>query len=258
MKELSIVIITWNSQQYISACMDALIQSVSAFNYQLFIVDNGSTDETLSILNNYLSYNSVLIKNKKNKGVAHARNQALQLVTTDKVLLLDIDTVVNEQAINELVAYIDTNTEVGICAPKLLSIDDEVQLSCRKFPSFRYKFYNLLASKNIFLKRNQSQFYIEQMKGNAPFEVEYVIGACQLIRKAALNQVGLLDEHIFYGPEDADLCLRMWNARWKVVYLPSVSIIHHYQQITRKKVFSVLTWKHAKALAYYFWKHKRF
>jgi len=257
MKDLSIVLITWNSQQYITACMDALIRSVSSFNYQLFIVDNGSVDETLNILNNYLSHNTVLIKNKKNKGVAHARNQALRLVTTDKVLLLDIDTEVNEQAINELVTYMDTNARVGICAPKLLSLEGNAQLSCRRFPSLRYKFYNLLASKNIFVKGNQSQYYIQQMHGETPFEVEYVIGACQLIRKAALDEVGLLDEHIFYGPEDADLCLRMWNAQWTVVYLPSIHIVHHYQQITTKKCFSTLTWKHTQALIYYFWKHKR-
>lgn len=257
MKDLSIVLITWNSQQYITGCMDALLPSVSAFNYQLFIVDNGSTDETLNILNNYISFNTVLIKNKKNKGVAYARNQALRLVTTDKVLLLDIDTVVNKQAVIELVAYMNANARVGICAPKLLSIEGNAQLSCRKYPSLRYKCYNLLTSKNIFVKRNQSQFYMEKMKGDVPFEVEYVIGACQLIRKAALDEVGLLDEHIFYGPEDADLCLRMWNARWTVVYLPAIHIIHHYQQITRKNIFSALTWKHAQALVYYFWKHKR-
>lgn len=68
--------------------------------------------------------------------------------------------------------------------------------------------------------------------------MEYVIGACQMIRREAFKEVGLLDEHIFYGPEDADFCIRLHEKGWKIYFLPYVSIIHEYQQISRKKFFS--------------------
>jgi GT2 family glycosyltransferase len=86
-------------------------------------------------------------------------------------------------------------------------------------------------------------------------EVDYVIGACQLIRKAALDEVGLLDERIFYGPEDVDLCLRMQHAGWRVEYVPEAVVMHLERRVTRK-LLSTLTARHVYGLGYFFWKHR--
>lgn len=257
MEKLSIVILTWNSEADIKPCLDSLITSLEGIKYEIILVDNGSTDNTLEIIETYFLPHIQLISNQKNLGVSRARNQALHLVSGDAVLILDIDTIVNKEALSSLIQCMENDPKVGLCACKLRSLSGEVQLSCRKLPTLRYKIFNILASKNIHVSDNQSQFYEQEMQGDTPFEVEYVIGACQLIRKSALNTVGLLDEHIFYGPEDADFCLRMKLAGWKVVYIPTVSIIHHYQQLTTKKMISVMSWKHTKALIYYFWKHRK-
>ena len=85
-------------------------------------------------------------------------------------------------------------------------------------------------------------------------EVDYVIGACQGIRRAAVTEVGLLDERIFYGPEDVDLCLRMHEAGWSVVYNPAAVVVHHERRLTRS-LFSALAWRHLWGVGYYFWKH---
>jgi GT2 family glycosyltransferase len=84
--------------------------------------------------------------------------------------------------------------------------------------------------------------------------VDYVIGACQVIRKAALMDVGLLDEHIFYGPEDVDFCLRLQQAGWRVIYNPEAVVEHRERRVTRS-FFSQLGYRHIQGLAYYFWKH---
>jgi hypothetical protein len=85
--------------------------------------------------------------------------------------------------------------------------------------------------------------------------VDYVIGACQLIRSEVIRRIGLLDERMFYGPEDVDYCLRVWRAGWEVFYLPSAVVVHHEQRITRRRP-GVLTLRHGMAIAYYFWKHR--
>lgn len=105
---------------------------------------------------------------------------------------------------------------------------------------------------------NEGQFYHAAMAGDNAFEVEYVIGACQLIRREVISDVGYLDDNIFYGPEDADYCLRARLAGWKIVYLPYVSFMHDYQQMTNKRLFSKMSFIHLKSLIYFFIKHKRF
>ena len=88
-------------------------------------------------------------------------------------------------------------------------------------------------------------------------DVGYVIGACQMIRRRALEEVGMYDPKIFYGPEDVDLCLRMWKGGWRTTYNGRAVIVHHEQRITRdvRKLGSGMLWNHAKMLAYYFSKH---
>jgi GT2 family glycosyltransferase len=258
MKKLSVILLTWNSEAHISACLDSLLIAIKDVNHEIIIVDNGSSDNSLAILDEYQSHAIQVIHNIKNSGVAKARNQALKLITGDYVLILDIDTVVNKVALDEMIDFMMKNDDAGLCSCKLISDTGEVQLSCRKLPTVRYKVMNLMESRNIKIKANQSQYYLSEMEGNQPFEVDYVIGACQLIRKPAMDKVGFLDERIFFGPEDADFCLRLKLAGWKIMYLPHVSIIHHYQQVSRRNLFSKITWKHLNALIYFFWKHKRF
>ena len=254
--ELSVVLLAWNAEKYIAPCLNSLLDSIENVDYEVIIVDNHSTDQTVSLLEKYQSERISIIKNSENKGVATARNQALRLAKGEFIWILDIDTVVNQEAFEQLLQTIKQNSQIGVVACKLVASDGNIQMSCRKFPSIRYKLYNVLEERGIMIKSNQSQFYKRQINGSTPFEVDYVIGACQLIRKTALDEVGFLDENIFYGPEDADFCKRMKLKNWKIVYLPNVSIIHHYQQIGRKKLFSKMSFLHLKGLIYYFWKWK--
>lgn len=87
-------------------------------------------------------------------------------------------------------------------------------------------------------------------------EVDYVIGACQFIRRETMDQVGLLDERIFYGPEDVDYCLRTHRQGWKVFYFPLTSIVHFEQRMTKKKLFTKITWRHLKGIIYLFIKYR--
>ena len=262
---LSVVIITWNAQRDVKSCIDSVMEATAYRRTEIIVVDNGSTDETLSILQRY-GARIHLICLEKNRGVAVARNIGLKKASGRYVWILDVDTIVNREAADGMVDYLDSHPECGLCACRLQSIEGEVQDSCRRLPYPVHKIRNLIASKtagSVFWKsthekvkeKNEKQFYHKEMQSSQPFEVEYLIGACQLFRKIIVDEVGYLDENIFYGPEDADFCLRISRQGYKMMCLPAIHIIHHYNRISNKKICSPMTVSHIKGLFYFYCKH---
>jgi len=264
--QLSVIIITWNAERDVKQCLDSVIEATMSRRMEIIVVDNGSTDKTREILESYGEGINLLLL-KKNNGVAVARNIGMATAKGEYIWILDVDTIVNREAVDGMVEYLENHTECGICACRLQSENGDVQDSCRKLPYPKHKIRNLLSVKTgklVFAKKindkirkqNESQFYREEIRRREPFETEYVIGACQMFRKAILDEVGFLDEKIFYGPEDADFCLRVFQKGYKIVCLPVYFIIHHYNRITNKKIFSRMTYLHIKGLVYFYTKHK--
>jgi len=256
--ELSIILLTWNSKQYIENCINSIYNSIKpnikSNDFEIIVVDNGSTDDTLIILETHYPEIKV-IKNECNRGVAPARNQGLEFAKGEYILILDIDTIVYEGSIQKLIEFMNSNPRAGICGPRLVFSNGEIQNSCRRFPLLHSKVLRRVQTKWA-VKLLEKEYYISQMQSGNPFSVDYVIGACQLIRRSALDEAGLLDNNIFYGPEDVDLCLRMWLKGWKVFYIPEATIVHFEQRITKKKIFSHMMLKHIVSLLYFFIKHK--
>jgi len=196
------------------------------------------------------------ILNCSNQGVGPARNQGFTAARGEYVLSLDVDTRVTPGAIEELLQMMEFNSEVGLCGARLQGPNDERRYTCGKLPTLHSKLFRQLPfGLGEFLLRKQQ--LLDWDRADLRY-VSYVIGACQMIRRRALEQVGLYDPAIFYGPEDVDLCLRMWLVGWKVLYDGRAVIIHTEQRITKKwsKLFSRTTRAHIKGLAYYFWKHR--
>lgn len=266
--KLSIVVITWNSEEVIKPCLDSLLEVASSWEHEMIVIDNGSSDGTKALLRQY-EKKILLVENESNLGVAKARNQGLKLCRGEYVWLVDSDTVVSQQAADALVTHLDSHQKTGICGCKLVSVEGEVQDSCRKLPALHFKILNVLeavTSRFKYLRPltrwlaylNSQQFYHEQLYGDEAFEVGYLIGACQMFRRDVLDEVGFLDENIFYGPEDADFCRRIALRGWKVVYLPYVQMIHHYSRITAKRFFSRMSLLHLHGLMHYYIKHRSF
>jgi GT2 family glycosyltransferase len=286
--QLSVVIITWNSQQEVMPCLDSVLASIRHLAAEVIVVDNGSTDETRTSVQSYgqtqtssmyrasdempeiLQSHGIrinFIRLEKNYGVAYARNIGMKAAKGEFIWILDVDTVVNRGAIDGMINYLTNHPECGLCACRLQSENGNVQDSCRRLPLPEYKIRNILSEitgkttlwKRLhekIKKRNESQFYRIELSVNEPFEAEYVIGACQMFRRTMLDEVGYLDDRIFYGPEDADFCLRISRKGYKIVCLPSYHIVHHYNRISNKKVFSRISYCHLKGLIYFYFKHK--
>ena len=261
---LSVVIITYNALAFLKPCLESLREVLDSPDAELILVDNASSDGTVDYVKQHFPQIR-LIELDRNRGISYARNRGIEKAVGEYVLLLDSDTVANREAIDGMVTYMDANPRAGICGCRLLSIDNKIQDSFKKYPSIGYKANNLLIAAAGKLKmkglvqslekRNGRYTYGDPALITSPFSPTYLIGACQMIRRAMIAETGLLDERIFYGPEDADFCLRAAKAGWEVVYLPQFGITHHWQRSTGKKIFSTLTFKHIKALLYFYRKY---
>jgi N-acetylglucosaminyl-diphospho-decaprenol L-rhamnosyltransferase len=253
--KLSIIILTWNSLDLLKRCLQSIKNTTRLNDYETIIIDNGSTDGTREFLESGRG-NSLyrFILNDKNRGVGPARNQGIEFAEGEYILILDVDTIAVSDAINGLVAYLEQHPECGLVAPRLTDVNGNLQFTCRKFPIIWSKFLRrtpLEWTQNLLNKEEFRDWDHASVK-----TVDYVIGACQMIRRLVFEKVGKYDEKIFYGPEDIDICLRIWQAGWKVVYNPESVIIHDERRITKKRLFSKITWEHTKGLIYFFWKHK--
>jgi GT2 family glycosyltransferase len=234
-QKLSIVILTWNSLELLKRCLQSIRKNTSLLRYDITIVDNASSDGTVDYLRCVGGEYHVIL-NDRNKGVAAGRNQGIDVSGGQYIMILDVDTVVTDGAIDRLVEYMDGAPDCGLVAPRLTDMEGNLQLTCRKFPTLISKLLRRVPGRWA-----QNRLSREEMRGwdhASVREVDYVIGACQMIRRSVLQNIGPLDENIFYGPEDIDYCLRVWQGGCKVVYCPDAVIIHDEQRITRKKLLS--------------------
>ena len=188
---------------------------------EVFVVDNGSVDGSGEWVKDRFSEVN-FIENKLNLGFAKANNQALILSKGKYVLLLNPDTQVKEGAIERLCSLMDSLPEAGMAGAQLLNADGSKQNSIANFPSLATELLNKGLLRWFFPEMfpGKERNYVE------PIEVDSVIGACMMVRRQAMEQVGLLDEDYFLFLEETDWCYRMKRAGWKVVHAPRAEVTH--------------------------------
>jgi GT2 family glycosyltransferase len=251
MIDVSICIPTLNASNYLRNCLRSIQdqhlliwastgtngadhpdEDTSAQDHRLsievIIVDNASSDDTLQMLAG--EYPAVrLITNSSNLGFTHPVNQALQLSQGRYMLLLNPDTVVLPGAINELVGYIETHPEVGICGPKVLNSDGTLQKACKRGVSRPWATFSYFSGLYALFPHNKlfGGYLLNYLDEDKIHEVDGISGSCMLIRRSVVDQIGYLDERFFAYQEDADYCFQAKKAGWKVVYFPSAQVIHY-------------------------------
>ncbi len=251
---VSAIVLTWNSSRHIGRSLAALRNECARVRTDLIVVDNGSSDDSLQIVSQHTA-DARVIRNYRNVGVARARNQGMRLGDSSYILLLDSDAEMMPGSLEEMVRFLDVHAQVGIVGPKLVDPDGAVQYSCRRFPTIPGKLLRQFPLSVRQLVPWAADEEMHDLDRSVAQPVDYVIGACQLIRRSVAENVGELDERMFYGPEDVDFCLRAWRAHWEVWYLPSAVVVHHEQRVSRQRP-GMLTLRHSLALAYFFWKHR--
>jgi GT2 family glycosyltransferase len=171
-------------------------------------------------------------------GFAKAINRALAKTSALYILLLNPDTIIQDGFFEKILKYIEDNEDAGIIGPKILNLDGTVQGSARNFPTPLTALFGRASLLTRFFPNNRitrSNILTARSDGITPMEVDWVSGACILLRRSALEEVGYFDERFFIYWEDADLCRRMWQKGWKVVYFPQATVYHYVGGSSRLK-----------------------
>jgi len=221
--DLSIIIVNFNSNNLLKNCLQSIFRTIQNISFEIIVVDNASTDGSVGML--LREFPQIrLVENDKNRGFGAANNQGLSMMNGDYALLLNTDTILTENAVSELFSFMQKHPDAAMVCGQLLNADGSKQNSIAPFPSFWTLLFNLSLLELLFPKQFPSKRYAHR----EPLEVESGIGACLLVRKQAIQRVGLFDERYFFFFEETDWAFRMKNAGWRIYHVPS-AFIYHFQ-----------------------------
>lgn len=219
--DISIVLVCWNNKEYLGPCLDSLYEGNLASAFDVVVVDNGSTDGSQTMLRE--KYPDVLIiQNDHNVGLGRASNQGIEATDGRYILLLNNDTIVNGPSLDAMVDFMDEFPDAGAVGGTLLNADGTVQSCYNHFPTLQEEF--LIATR---LGERLRPGYPAIIDADEVKSVGWMGSACLMLRRAALQQVGLLDEEYFIYGDEADLQYRLKQAGWHNYYLPQATTIHY-------------------------------
>jgi len=230
------------------------------FDYEIIVVDNNSTDESIDYLEKADKEGIIkLIKSPKNLGYGRANNLAAKNAKGEYVLIMNNDITVEPDVLQKMVDYMKKHHEIGILAPKLIYHSGQIQDSCRRFMSFSDLVAKRTPLKHIPpFKKRWNQYLMRDFDHSKIQEVDLLVGAFLMMPKKVFDEVGGFDERYFLFMEDFDLCKKVWQKGYKVVYFPEVEAIHYHKRLSSGSILGQLTkkvfWIHVSSAFKYFWK----
>ena len=226
---VSAVIPTWNSKELVVQCLESIYEIKKEVSLEVILVVNGSRDGTQVTVKNRFPQ-VTLIDNRSNVGFTRATNMGIQRAKGRYILLLNDDTIVVPGALERMVRYLDEHPGVGAVGPQLINTDGSKQHCIHNFPSLLTEIFPIALLQKLF-----PRFYPnKRIHYDDPVDVPAVLGACMMVRRDAIETVGMLDEGYFAYLEETDWQRRFRDAGFRVVHLPSVNI-YHLQGASSKK-----------------------
>lgn len=257
MTKLALVTINHNHGEMIQKTIESLFSSAQGIDFESFVINNVVDQATTTWLTE--NFPSVaVIQNKQPRGFAENINRFIQSHPNyDYYLLLNPDVVCLPGMVETLLSTMETHPEIGVAGPLLMNPDGSVQPNRRRFATFFVLVLRILHLDAIFKGIPAIDRYLMQdTQFSEPTEVDWITGAVLLLRKAALDQVGLFDERFFMYFEDEDLCARMWRRGWKVCYIPQAKAYHVHIAAGRNKPFSKASFAHIASAIKMFIKYR--
>jgi len=266
--ELAVIIVNYNSNEVLENCLQSIFKAELPFKYEILIIDNASEKSPDYIINKYPDV--LLIENDKNVGFAAANNIGISKSEGKYILLLNPDTIINENSLLPMINYLDGHKDVGIVGCKIFLLNGEIERSTHSFPTLLKEFVHAnefikqIFGYGTFLGKALARlFNFKSLESYWPHdsirEVDHVTGACMMVKREAINKVGLLDEAFFLYNEEVEWSYRMKLAGLKSVYLPKPNIIHLFGHSTgqkvQKQVVNKLLLERYRGMFYFFQKH---
>ncbi|MBU2615161.1 MAG: glycosyltransferase family 2 protein [Elusimicrobia bacterium] len=223
--DLTICIVTFNTKEMLSDCIDSIYKAAPKAKYDIVVVDNNSQDNTVSFLKQ--NYPNVrLIENDKNTGFAYANNQAIKAAESKYCLLLNSDTVVGPNSIDELLCFMESHPDTAVAAPKLLNRDGSLQPNCKIFLDLKTAFF-LDTILGLVFPGIERKYRMSEFNYDRTLEIDQPMGAAVIVRMDAIRQVGLLDERFFFFFEEVDWFYRMKQEGWKIYFVHNAEVFHY-------------------------------
>lgn len=199
--DVSFIIVNFNGQDFITECLDAVFKTQLSYSYDVILVDNASTDNSLEIIKGY-GERIRLLENTENTGFSYANNQGIALSSAPYVFLLNTDAIIEPDTLQQLMDHYEANPHLGAITPKLLNADGSLQVPGNSFGAWRFK--------------------QERVR-----EVPFIAGAAFLMRRSVMDAMGGLDENLFFYNDDVDMCRFMRSHNLPIIYYPKTAVVHY-------------------------------
>jgi len=233
--KLSIIIVNYNVKHFLEQCLHSVYASVISEDYEVFVVDNNSVDGSCAMVKHKFP-KVKLIENKENVGFAKANNQAIRIASGKYILLLNPDTLVEENSFDKIVSFMDLHPDAGGLGVKMINGKGEfLPESKRGLPTPMVSFFKIFGLAKLFPNsRRFGQYHLSYLNKDEISKVDVLSGAFMLLRKTVLDKIGLLDEAFFMYGEDIDLSYRITQVGYNNYYYPNTTIIHYKGESTKK------------------------
>jgi len=259
--DLSIVILNYKTKNLVKQCIKGIKMQNLPMEHETIVVDNASGDDVGDMLLEKFP-DIKFIQSEENQGYAAGNNLGIKQAQGRYILILNPDVAVWENSIERLHKFMEENRDVAVAGPKLINPDKTRQYSCYRFPRFLTPIYRRTPlGKLSFAKKDLENYLMKDFDHGSNKEVDWLLGACWLVRKEAIDKVGLMDERFFLYFEDIDWCKRFWQSGYKVYYVPEAKMVHYHERLSAQEswtrgLLNQATRTHVKSWLKYFLKYK--
>lgn len=229
--KISVVIVTYNSEEVIAESLNSILQAGSKFNYQIIVIDNNSRDKTVEIVKSLINTGKqkiILRENNSNLGFARGVNQGLTAANGDFILLMNPDVILSKDFFENIIKPFRIYPDIGAAAPQHIGIDEKILPSCRSYPDYRTLFFELFLLSRIF---KNSPFFNKWRIPRFDHKTELFncqpMGSCLMITKKTFETTGFIDERFFLFFNDVDYCRRIIESGLNILFYPEAKIIHY-------------------------------
>ncbi len=235
--DINAIIVNWNTRDHLQGCLESLAtHGASRATTEVIVVDNASSDGSVALVRENWP-NVRLIENAENEGFTKANNRAIRVSNGKYLLLINSDARLTPGALDHMLDWMERHPRAGVIGPRLVYGDGSWQRwTAGRAPSLGAVVNHYLFLERLGLPRLRGLYLGRDVR--QPFRPDWVSSACMLVRRAALDEVGLLDERLFVYMDDVDLCQRMRDGGWDVWYCPGAQVVHYMSQSTTREVGS--------------------
>ena len=256
--DVTVSIVNWNTRDELRECLRTVLAQDGSVTFEANVVDNASTDGSAEMVRSEFADRVNLTENATNSGFAAAQNVSIRQSRGRYVFLTNPDCrLLGEDVLRKMVEFMDASPDIGMLGPRIVNPDGSLQYSARRFPTmlaagFRHTLLGRLFPNNRFVRR----YMMTDWAHDRIADVDWLSGSALMARKAAIDQIGLLDERFYMYVEDVDWCKRAHLAGWRVVYFPDVTISHRIGAASDQNAIEMIR-EHHRSMLRYFLKYNR-